>query len=88
MSEINMDTRNNKDATVPILEFKIGKEEVQADLKVGERGTLCVDVEVVANSDDFYTFRKVNVVRTDSTFRPETSADMEKRAMEQEDDED
>jgi len=88
MADINMDPQNKPDAKVPVFEFKVPKSEIDADLKVGDLGKLLIPVEVVADSDDSYTFRKKKLITVEGTFRPETVNEMRDRLIEkQKDDE-
>ena len=82
--QTNMDVRRNPSATTPIMEFMVPVSEIDMDLKVGERGNLRIPVEIVAVSDGMVTFRKVNSITSEGTFRPETTNEMRSRLLEQE----
>lgn len=58
MAQTNMDIKNNKEATAPIMEFMLPKSEVDADLKVGQHGKITIDVEVISIGDGMISFRK------------------------------
>lgn len=81
--QTNMDVRKNPTATVPVMEFMVPISELDMELKEGERGKLLVPVEVVAISDGMVTFRKMNSITAEGTFRRETTNEMRTRLMDQ-----
>lgn len=87
MSETNMDTRKNPEATVPVMEFRLPFGEIDMELEVGELGQIVVPVEVISKADGSYTFRKTGKAASDGNFRPEALTDMRKRLLAKQKDE-
>lgn len=79
--QTNMDTKANPTATTPIMEFMVPVSELDMELKTGERGKLLIPVEVVALSDGMVTFRKMNSITAEGTFRKETTNEMRTRLL-------
>jgi hypothetical protein len=79
-----MDVKGNPNATVPIMEFMVPMSEMAMSLKEGERGKLLVPVEVVAINDGMVTFRKMNSITAEGTFRRETANEMRTRLLQDE----
>ena len=79
MAETNMNTRENPNATEPVMEFSLPSGEVDAELEVGEFGSIIVPVEVISKAKGKYTFRKTSSARTEGGFRKESLPDMKKR---------
>lgn len=84
MPQTNMDVKGNPNATVPIMEFMVPMSEMAMSLKEGERGKLLVPVEVVAINDGMVTFRKMNSITAEGTFRRETANEMRTRLLQDE----
>lgn len=83
----NMDINNNKNATTPVFEFSIPRNEVDVDLAIGEFGEICIPVEVVEVGKDAITFRKRGKAEAEDIFRPEPLEKMRERIGEVEDEE-
>ena len=81
MAHTNMDTKANPSATTPIMEFMVPKAEIDMELAQGERGKLLIPVEVVAISDGMVTFRKMDNLTAQGTFRRETTNEMRDRLI-------
>jgi hypothetical protein len=79
-----MDIRKNPTATVPVMEFMVPVSELDMELKEGERGKLLIPVEIVAVSDGMVTFRKMDSITAQGTFRRETSNEMRQRLLKDE----
>jgi hypothetical protein len=74
-----MDINKNKSVTVPVFEFTLPKSEIQADLKVGEYGEICIPVMIIAIEKDAVTFRKNGPAEAEDMFRPEPLNNMRER---------
>ena len=83
MPNMNMSPSDNKDTTTVVSEFQLPVSEIDAQLKVGERGKLVLPVEVVAVTDGSITFRKIKSATIEGGFRPETLDDMKLRIQDQ-----
>lgn len=83
----NMDINKNKNATTPVFEFSIPRNEVDVDLSIGEFGEICIPVEVVEVGKDSVTFRKRGKAEAEDVFRPEPLEKMKERIGEVEDEE-
>ena len=86
MPNMNMDPQDRSNSTTVVSEFQLPVSEVDAQLKVGERGKLVLPVEVVAVTDGSITFRKVKSATIEGGFRPETLDDMKMRIKDQQED--
>lgn len=68
-NDTNMDTNENRSATVPVLEFRLPTNEVEIEAAVGDRGIIMIPVEVVAKNDGSFTFRKTGKAEAEGEFR-------------------
>lgn len=82
--QTNMDTHRNPNATTPVMEFMVPISEIDMELSAGERGKLLIPVEVVAVSDGMVTFRKMDSMTAQGTFRQETANEMRDRLLKDE----
>lgn len=81
MPQTNMDIKGNPSATAPVMEFMVPKAEFDMEVSIGDRGKLLVPVEVVAISDGMMTFRKMDNLTAQGTFRKETTSEMRDRLL-------
>lgn len=82
----NMDTKNNDEVTVPVLEFRLPKSEFDSPLQVGDNGHVIIPVNILEVSDGMVTLRKNGPVKT-LEFKEETVESMRERMGEVEDEE-
>jgi len=73
MPSTNMDNINNKEATEPVFEFSLPKNELDASLDVGDCGEVSIPVEVVSIGKDSVTLRKYGKARTTEDFKEMSS---------------
>ena len=73
-NDTNMDINENREATVPVLEFRLPTNEVEMEGAVGDRGIIMIPVEIVAKNDGSFTFRKTGRAEAEGEFR-EASVD-------------
>lgn len=73
-----------------LAEFSIPNTELNADMEVGDRGTLAIEVEVIGVVEGCTIFRKHNKARAEGNFKPENAKQMRERiiAKEENDNED
>jgi hypothetical protein len=69
-------------------EFSIPNTELNADMEVGDRGTLSIEVEVIGQIEGCTVFRKHNKVKAEVNFKPENAKQMRERLIEKQDKED
>lgn len=65
-------------------EFSIPNTELNADMEVGDRGTLAIEVEVIGVVEGCTLFRKHNKARAEGNFKPENAKQMRERLVEKE----
>lgn len=82
----NMDTKNNDEVTVPVLEFRLPKSEFDTPLTVGDNGHVIIPVSVLEVSDGMVTLRKNGPCKT-LEFKEETVESMRERIGEVDDEE-
>jgi len=75
-NDTNMDTNENKEATVPVLEFRLPTNEIDLEAAVGDRGVIMIPVEVIAKNDGSFTFRKSGIASAEGEFRGATLDEM------------
>lgn len=68
-NDTNMATNENREATVPIFEFRLPTNEIDLEAAVGDRGTIMIPVEVVAKNGGSFTFRKSGPAAAEGEFR-------------------
>jgi hypothetical protein len=78
----NMDNKANPNATSDVLEFTLPKSEVDQVLDMDSFGDLCIPVQVVGQTLDTYTFRKIKSASVDKAFRAESVEQMRERVIE------
>jgi hypothetical protein len=81
MAQTNMNIKKHPNATTPVMEFMIPLSEFGMEVAPGDRGNLNIPVEVMAIADDMITFRKMDSITTQGTFRKETANDMRERLL-------
>lgn len=75
----NMDSAKNKNATEPVFEFTLPKSELDTSMAMDEKGKIMIPVQVVAESKDSFTFRKVGKCEVPEEFKDEPLDEMRKR---------
>ena len=65
-------------------EFSIPDTELGAEMLVGDRGRLSIDVEVIGQIEGCTIFRKHNKAKAEGNFRPENAKQMRERLVEKE----
>lgn len=85
MSNTNMDNKKNPNATTPILEFTLPKNECDVDAQTGDHGEIRLKVEIIAETPDSFTFRKKDKAVAEGNFRPEGAKEMRERLIDKQD---
>lgn len=67
-----------------LTEFSIPNTELNADMEVGDRGTLAIEVEVIGIIEGCTVFRKHNKAKAEGNFKPENAKQMRERIIEKE----
>lgn len=62
-------------------EFSIPNTELNAEMTVGDRGRLALDVEVIGQVDGRTIFRKHNKAVAEGNFKPENAKQMRERLI-------
>ena len=65
-------------------EFCIPNSEINADMEVGDRGRLYIDVEVIGQIEGKTIFRKHNKAKAEGNFKPENAKQMRERLLDNE----
>jgi hypothetical protein len=69
MNNMNMDNKENQDAEMPVMEFTLPANELDAMVKVGQKGEVMIPVEVIATGDNSVTLRKIGAASADKHFQ-------------------
>jgi len=70
-----------------LTEFSIPDTELGAEMLVGDRGRLALDVEVIGRVDGRTLFRKHNRAIPEGNFKPENAKQMRERLIKKQDSE-
>lgn len=64
-----------------LTEFSIPNTELNAEMEVGDRGRLSLDVEVIGQVDGRTVFRKHDKATAEGNFKPENAKQMRERLI-------
>lgn len=64
-------------------EFCIPNSELNAEMEVGDRGSIRIDVEVIGQLEGKTIFRKHNKATAEGNFKPENAKQMRERMLEE-----
>lgn len=88
MQVTNLDHSKTKNSNIPQLEMTLMIGDFDKILRPGEKGEIIIPVEVVDQTKDAITFRKIGKSRTAGNFLPPSVSDMEQHIGEGEQPED